>query len=228
VQFPRSLVCNSVCLVCNHQRFGRYSSLYSVAFRYGLDGAGFESRWGRDLPHSSRLALGPTQPPLKRVPAVFPGLKRSGRGINTPPPPSSAEVKDLNGLVLWWNVLVSYQLPALPIMILHAADAGLPHCRRPIPRNPDRSIVSLQYRVFAYFTAFLYWACCIVLNVTLIVYCRVWTMCRGVIIAYYKDSNATLASEHEKSWSDNLSPEWDRVCDLRNMKWRGNHYSVTC
>ena len=92
-------------------------------------------------------------------------------------------------------------------MILHTADAGLPHCRRPIPRNPDRSIVSLQYRFFAYFTAFLHWARCIALNVTIIVYCRVWKMCRGVIIAYYKDSNATLAcSQTTKSLGQIICP----------------------
>jgi hypothetical protein len=31
---------------------------------YGLDGPGIESRWGRDFSHTSRLALGPTQPPV--------------------------------------------------------------------------------------------------------------------------------------------------------------------
>jgi hypothetical protein len=30
----------------------------------GLDGPGIESRWGRDFSHTSRPALGPTQPPV--------------------------------------------------------------------------------------------------------------------------------------------------------------------
>ena len=53
-------------------------SMALVATRYGLDGLGIESRWGRGLPHPSRLALGPTQPRMKWVPAVFPGGKAAG------------------------------------------------------------------------------------------------------------------------------------------------------
>ena len=35
-------------------------SSVAIATRYGPDGAGIESQWGRDFPHSSRLALRPT------------------------------------------------------------------------------------------------------------------------------------------------------------------------
>jgi len=31
---------------------------------YGLDGTGIESLWRRDIPHLSRPAQGPTQPPV--------------------------------------------------------------------------------------------------------------------------------------------------------------------
>jgi len=40
--------------------------LYS---RYGLDGSGIESRWGRNFPHPSRPALGPSS----RVPGLSRG-----------------------------------------------------------------------------------------------------------------------------------------------------------
>ena len=43
---------------------GRDSSV-GIATRYELEGPGIESRWGRDFPHPSRPALGPTQPPVQ-------------------------------------------------------------------------------------------------------------------------------------------------------------------
>ena len=52
-------------------------SVVGIATRYGLDGPGIESRWGRDFPHPSRSALGPTQPPVNGY-RVFPGVKAAG------------------------------------------------------------------------------------------------------------------------------------------------------
>ena len=45
-----------------------------IATRYGLDGPGIKRRWGwRDFPHPFRPALGTIQPPVQRVPGLFPG-----------------------------------------------------------------------------------------------------------------------------------------------------------
>ena len=66
-------------------------SSVGIATRYGLDGPGIESRWGRDFPHPSRPSLGPTQPPIQWVPGLSRGVKRPGRGANHPP--SSAEIE---------------------------------------------------------------------------------------------------------------------------------------
>jgi hypothetical protein len=57
-----------------------------IATGYGLDGPGIESRLGRDSPHLSRPALGPTQSPVKWVPGLFPGVE-SGRGVTLTPHP---------------------------------------------------------------------------------------------------------------------------------------------
>ena len=51
-----------------HVLLGR-GSWVGIATGYGLDGPGIESRCGRDLPHTSRPALGPTQPSVEWVPS---------------------------------------------------------------------------------------------------------------------------------------------------------------
>jgi len=44
-----------------------------IANRYGQDGPGIESRWGRDFPHPFTTALGHIQSPIQWVPAHFRG-----------------------------------------------------------------------------------------------------------------------------------------------------------
>jgi hypothetical protein len=68
-------------------------SAVGMVTRYGLDGPEIKSLWGRDFPHPSRPALGPTQPPIQLVPGLSRGVKRPGRGVDRPPL-SSAKFKE--------------------------------------------------------------------------------------------------------------------------------------
>ena len=58
-------------------KMGRNSSV-DIENRYGLDGSVIESRRGRHFPQVSRRALGPTMPPVKWVPGLFPRGKAIG------------------------------------------------------------------------------------------------------------------------------------------------------
>jgi hypothetical protein len=64
----------SLCLCLFVARY-MTTMLYWTTCRYGLDGPGIESRWGRDFPHPSGTVLGPTQIPIKWVPGLCSGSK---------------------------------------------------------------------------------------------------------------------------------------------------------
>ena len=51
------------------------NSSVGIATRYGMDGPGIDSRWGRDFPHPCTPALGPTHPSVRRVTSQFPASK---------------------------------------------------------------------------------------------------------------------------------------------------------
>jgi len=48
-------------------------SVVGIATVYGPDGPGIESRWGRDFPHLSRPALGPSLLPVQSAPGLSGG-----------------------------------------------------------------------------------------------------------------------------------------------------------
>jgi hypothetical protein len=56
-----------VIIYCSHVCMYGLGSSVSIATGYGLDGPGIESWWGRDFSHTSRPALGHTQPPVQWV-----------------------------------------------------------------------------------------------------------------------------------------------------------------
>ena len=97
-------------------------SVIGIATGYGLDGRGIESRCGRDFPHLSRPALGPTQPPVQWVPGLSRGVK-SSRGVTlTPHPllvPWSRKGRAIPLLPLWavwpvqWCTLLSFTVTTL-------------------------------------------------------------------------------------------------------------------
>jgi len=65
--------CKSVANLFREMLCSFLGSAVGISTGYGLDGPGIKSRWGRDFPHLSRPALGPTQLPVQGVPDLSRG-----------------------------------------------------------------------------------------------------------------------------------------------------------
>jgi hypothetical protein len=139
--------------MCHGSCVGRDSSV-GIASRYGLDGSGIESRWGRDFPHPSRPSLGPTQPPMQWVLGLFPGNKVTGTW-RWPSTPSTAEVKErveLSPLLPLW-VFVACSRVNFKFTIAQAVVAGLLPCGPCSPQ--DQSMWDLRWKGFFRFSCIL-------------------------------------------------------------------------
>ena len=64
-----------------------------IATDYGLEGRG-SILGGDEIFRSSRLALGPTKPPVKWVPGLSRGKVRPGRAADHSPPSSAAVMEE--------------------------------------------------------------------------------------------------------------------------------------
>jgi hypothetical protein len=89
ITMPSKLIINFTELTIKH----KYNlncglgSIVSIVIGYRLDGPGIESWWGRDFPHLSRPAMGPTQPPVQWILDLSQG--QLGQDAD-PSPPSTA------------------------------------------------------------------------------------------------------------------------------------------
>jgi hypothetical protein len=78
--------------VCVYTGMRSRDGVVGIATRYGLDGPGIESRWGRDFPHLSRPASDAHPASYTMGTGSFAGVKRPGRDADHPPP-SSVEIE---------------------------------------------------------------------------------------------------------------------------------------
>jgi hypothetical protein len=97
---------------------------------------GLSTRWAvrgynpgesRDFQRPSRPDLEPTKPPVQRVPVPFAGVKRSGRGIDHPPP-------------LALTLKKKYSYTSTPALGLHGLFFGKPQHHMEVVSFKPRSL----------------------------------------------------------------------------------------
>ena len=79
-------VCVYVCVcVCVWERGRGRDSSVGIATRYGLDGPGIDSRWGRDFSAPVQTGRGAHPAYYTMATGSFLGVNRSGSGVDHPP-----------------------------------------------------------------------------------------------------------------------------------------------
>lgn len=63
---------------CTQNEFTKYQNVVGIVTHYLRDRIGIKSRCGWDFSHPSRPTLGPTQPPVQRLPVLFSESKAGG------------------------------------------------------------------------------------------------------------------------------------------------------
>ena len=111
--------------------------LVGIVTRYELDGPDIEFRWGRHFPVLSKLALGPTQLPIKQERVSFLGVKRPGRGVHHPPP-SGTEAEKRVELYLCSAFGTSWPVLGRTLPKIHLADRGTRKYKGPTGHKLDR------------------------------------------------------------------------------------------
>jgi len=71
-------------IILLHLNLWNRDSAVVIVTGYGLEGSDIDSRWGRNFPNKTRLALGPTQPHIQRV-LFLPGSKGRVVAMTTNP-----------------------------------------------------------------------------------------------------------------------------------------------
>jgi len=116
-------------------------SAVGIATCYGLDGLGIESLVAAIF--SAPVQTGPGAHPASYTMSTgsFPGIKRSGRGVDHPPP-SSAEVEEKIELYIcsFWAFVACYRLnfALLHVLFINYILATLPESKDSIPGGGKR------------------------------------------------------------------------------------------
>jgi hypothetical protein len=95
--------------------------------RYRLKGTWIYSGRGRNFPHASRPAMGPTHPP-KKGHQVIPGVKRQRRGVNHPPQREYSYISTPPVCLHGMSHGDLYLLPRLNYPQCHTANTGNTVC----------------------------------------------------------------------------------------------------